>query len=375
MTQRKKVLVSVINNIATDQRVEKVCNSLYKNGYEISIIGTNLYGKPPLNRPYSFHRFHLAFQRKFLLFAEFNFKLFWKLLFKSDKHTILLANDLDSLLPNYLVSKFKKIPLVFDSHEIYSELPSIQGRYAQKLWRKLEKYLIPKIEYFYTVSEGYADFFEERYSNRPIIIKNVPIIATVSDKNKNIHTKLPETPCSKKIIVYQGAINFSRGIDKMIEAMKYIENAQLWIIGNGPLKNTFENLCKELRLDHKIYFLGEISPEQLKLITPKAELGISLEEDGGLSYRYALPNKIFDYVHAKIPVLGTYLPEIKNMINENQIGEVITNHSAIEISEKIKLLLSRGKKHYENNLEKTSIKYNWEAQESTLLNIFNQASK
>jgi glycosyltransferase involved in cell wall biosynthesis len=375
MRQHKKVLVSVINNISTDQRVEKVCNSLFKNGYEILIIGTNLNGMPPLNRPYSTQRFKLKFQKKILLFAEFNCKLFGKLLFQSDKNTILLANDLDSLLPNFLVSKIKKIPLVFDSHEIYSELPSIQGRFAQKVWRKLEKYLIPSVKHFYTVSEGYADFFEKKYGNRPLVIKNLPLLHINSCKEKKITINLPENPLNKKILLYQGAINTSRGIDKMIEAMNYIENAQLWIIGNGPLKEEYEKLCIKFQVENKVYFLGEILPEQLRQITPLADLGLSLEEDGGLSYRHALPNKLFDYIHAKVPVLGTYLPEIKNIINKNQIGEVIFDHSAYEIAEKIKFLISKGKKHYLTNLEKTSVKYNWEAQESTLLNIFHQASK
>ncbi|CVK15713.1 Glycosyltransferase involved in cell wall bisynthesis [Apibacter mensalis] len=375
MAQHKKVLVSVINNISTDQRVEKVCNSLFKNGYEILIIGTNYNGMPPLNRPYFTQRFKLIFQKKFLLFAEFNCKLFVKLLFQSDKNTLLLANDLDTLLPNYLVSKIKKIPLVFDSHEIYSELPSIQGRFAQKVWRKLEKYLIPRVKHFYTVSEGYADFFEKKYGNRPLVIKNVPLLNIASCKEKKRTIDLPENTQNKKILLYQGAINSCRGIDKMIEAINFIENAQLWIIGNGPLKKDYEKLCIKLQVENKVYFFGEIPPKQLRQITPMADLGLSLEEDGGLSYRYALPNKLFDYIHAKIPILGTYLPEIKNIINENQIGEVISDHSAFEISEKIKFLISKGKKYYLTNLEKTSVKYNWEAQEIILLNIFHQASK
>lgn len=375
MTQHKKVLVSVINNISTDQRVEKVCNSLFKNGYEVLIIGTNLNGMPPLNRPYSTQRFKLIFQKKFLLFVEFNCKLFGKLLFQSDKNTLLLANDLDSLLPNYLVSKIKRIPLVFDSHEIYSELPSIQGRFAQKVWRKLEKYIITRVKHFYTVSEGYADFFEKKYGNRPLVIKNVPLLNIASYKEKKRTIDLPENTQNKKILLYQGAINSCRGIDKMIEAMNFIENAQLWIIGNGPLKKDYEKLCIKLQVENKVYFFGEIPPKQLRQITPMADLGLSLEEDGGLSYRYALPNKLFDYIHAKIPILGTYLPEIKNIITKNQIGEVISDHSAFEISEKIKFLISKGKKYYLTNLEKTSVKYNWEAQEITLLNIFHQASK
>jgi glycosyltransferase involved in cell wall biosynthesis len=370
----KKVLVSVINNISTDQRIAKVCASLENNGYEISIIGTDLYGLPPLRRRYQTQRFPLFFQKGFLLFAEFNFKLFWKLLFQSDKDTILLSNDLDSLFPNYLISKIKKIPLVFDSHEIYSELPSVQERFSQKIWRKLEKFLIPKMKYFYTVSESYADFFEKKYKNRPIIVRNMPFLQKNDDFPLDFD--LPKkSNKTQKILIYQGAVSAGRGIDKMIQAMQFIENAQLWIIGEGLEKTEYENLAKKLNLTQKIFFLGTILPEKLKKITPLADAGLCLEEDLGLSYRFALPNKLFDYIHSEIPVLGTNLPEIENLVKKYGIGETIDNHSLKNIAENTQKLLSNGKDFYKNCLKTAKNELNWEAEEPKLLSLFDSIVK
>ena len=370
----KKILVSVINNISTDQRLAKVCTSLEKGGYEISVIGTNLYGLAPLHWVYKTQRFQLFFQKSFLLFAEFNFKLFWKLLFQSDKDTILLSNDLDSLLPNYWVSKIKKIPIVFDSHEIYSELPSVQGRFSQKVWRKLEKFLIPKMKYFYTVSESYANFFEKKYKNRPIVIRNMPFLQENDDFPLDF--PLPKKSDEKqKILIYQGAVSAGRGIDKMIQAMQFLENVQLWIVGDGLEKKEYEDLAERLNLSSKIFFFGMILPEKLKKITPSADVGLCLEEDLGLSYCFALPNKLFDYIHAEIPVLGTNLPEIQNLVKKYEIGEIIDEHSPQNIAEKLQKLLEKGKDFYKNQLKTAKNELCWEAEEPKLLSLFHPIGK
>lgn len=358
----KKVLVSVINNLSTDQRVEKVCATLAKEGYEISVIGTNLYGLPELKRPYQTERFALSFQKSFLLFAEFNLKLLFKLLFKADKNTILLANDLDSLLPNYWISKIKKIPLVFDSHEIYSELPSVQGKFSQKIWRKLEKYLLPKMKYFYTVSDGYSNFFETKYGVKPQIINNSPNYYYKKNKESE-----------EKIIIYQGVLEEGRGLKYLIQAMKYLPEFQLYIIGYGSYKQKLEFLVQEQKLKN-IVFLGRKSPAELRELTCKASLGVSIEENIGLSYYYALPNKLFDYIHSGIPIVGSFLPEIKKIISENEIGETISEHNPKEIAEKIRKVSANGKEFYQDNLQKAAQKYCWENQSGILLEIYLRAS-
>src|SRR5690606_9270689 len=164
--------------------------------------------------------------------------------------------------------------------------------------------------------------------------------------------------------------NFSRGIDKMIRAMEYLENVQLWIVGIGPKKAGFEALTSELNLEEKVKFIGQVSPSQLKSITLRADLGLSLEEDFGISYRYALPNKIFDYTHAGIPVLGTNLPEIKNTIEKFGIGKTIQNHTPQHIAELIQEMLDEGKSLYAENLKKAAEVFNWENEEQKLERIY-----
>jgi len=364
-----RIISSVINNYLGDQRVQKQIRSLQKFGFETEVIATDLRGNPKLNFDYPVQIIRLSNQDGMRMYLEFNRKLFIRLMKTVKKGDVLIANDVDSLLPNYLVSKIKKVPIVFDSHEIFSELPSLTGRkFRKKIWKMLESSLVPKMKYFYTVSEGYADWFENEYGNRPEIIMNVPQIQT--ETHHLLDIELPKTKENEKILIYQGAINISRGIDKMILAMEQIENAQLWIIGNGPKKEDYQKLTSEKKLDSKVRFIGAVSPDQLKLITPKADLGFSLEEDLGISYRYALPNKIFDYIHAGVPVLGTNLPDIKRTIENHKIGRTISDHTPGHIAKIANEMLAEGKKIYFENLKKATSVFNWANEEKKLEKIF-----
>mgnify|MGYP003365138464 CR=1 FL=1 len=370
-----KILSAVLNNIENDQRLNKVCNSLLKFGYDVELIGATLYSKPILNKPYKTYLIDMKYQSSIKKYAEFNWKLFFILLKKTDKNTILLANDLDSLLPFYVVSKLKGNTLVFDSHEIYSELPSLYDRpKTKKVWKILEKFLLPKIKYFYTVSNGYATWFNQQYNVKPIIIRNVPNRMKCNKNESTLNFELPKNPNNHKILLYQGAINPSRGIDKMIEAFVYVKNCQFWISGDGPKKEEYKELVKKLNLTNCIHFLGNIPPETLKEITPLADVGMSLEEDLGLSYRYALPNKLFDFIQAKVPVLATNLPEIKKIVIDYNIGKVINNHNSEHLAEKLQELLNEGKDNYQEKLTFAANELCWENEEIKLKSIFDQVS-
>ncbi|KEY18074.1 glycosyltransferase family 4 protein [Kaistella antarctica] len=360
-----KVIVSVFNNLYTDQRVEKVCESLSTAGYEIDLIGNSWGGLPQMERPYPFSRIILKTKILRYAYVEFQWKLYQQLLKKADKNCILLANDLDTILPNYLISKKFGIPLVFDSHEIFTEMPALQRRFTQKIWRSLQRWLIPKLTYMMTASESYADWFAKTYEiERPITVQNFPVkIANLQD-----YFKIN----SPKIILYQGVINPSRGLDQIISAMKSLENAELWIAGDGPKKEELESLTKTLDLESKVKFLGKLLPKDLREITKNADVGLSIEENNGLSYYYSMPNKVSDYIQARIPVVVSDFPEMRKVIDRFATGEKISDHS--QLAEKIEIVLRNGKLFYKVALDKAAAELCWEKEEPKLLRLFKKVT-
>lgn len=356
-----KVLVSVFNNLYTDQRVEKVCKTLLDADYTLELIGNNWDGLPEMNRPYVFSRIGLKSKKLRFAYLEFQHKLYRELLKKSTSETILLANDLDTLWPNYLVSKKLKIPLIFDSHEIFTEMPSLQGRFVKKIWKFLEKRFVPKVKYMMTESESYAEWFTKEYGIKPIVIRNIP---------RKINDEIDFPDNDPKIILYQGAINQSRGIPQAIEAMKFLDNVVYKIIGDGPKRSEYEEFVLKNNLQNKVQFLGKKSPAELRQITRTADVGLSLEENGGVSYLYSLPNKVSDYIQAKVPLVMINFPEMMRIRNQFNIGEVVENHEPKIIAEKIKIVLDKGRNFYRSELENAGKVLCWEEEEAKIKNLF-----
>ncbi|MDB4216693.1 penicillin acylase family protein [bacterium] len=129
----------------------------------------------------------------------------------------------------------------------------------------------------------------------------------------------------------------------------------------------FETLILKKKLANKIKLLGQVSPQKLHSITPLADLGISLEEDLGLNYRYALPNKIFDYLQAEVPVLVADLPEMKKIVTAYKVGEIVADNTPKMLAKQIEKLLE---KNFSVALKAAKNDLIWEHQEQELLAIF-----
>ena len=332
----KKIIISVTNDLIADNRVHKVATSLCKNNYNILLIGRKLKKSSKIKeRNYKCKRIKLIFNKGALFYAEYNFRLFWLLLFT--KADILLANDLDTLLANFLCAKIKRKKRVYDSHEYFTEVPELINRkFTKKIWLTIEKFILPKIKFSYTVCKSIADIYNKKYGTNMKIVRNIP---TCEGEQFPDTLKVSDNS-QQKIIIYQGAVNIGRGIEYVIKAMQFIDNAVFWIIGNGDIYNNLIELTKKLNLEHKVIFFGKLPFNELKKYTVQADLGISLEENLGLNYYYALPNKLFDYIHAEIPILASQLPEIKRIIEKYEIGTFINKHNEKHIAAQINKIFS-----------------------------------
>ena len=361
----KKIIVSVTNDLSTDQRVDKICNTLLELNLEVLVIGRSLPQSKPITRKYQTKRFKLWFNKGALFYANYNIRLFFFLLL--NKSDVLWSNDLDTLWANYLISKWKNKKLIFDSHEYFTEVPELIDRpKIQKFWKRIENRILPNLKHVITVSQSISDLYNKEYNINVKLLRNVPTSSQQASEVENIKIE------GKKIIIYQGAVNVNRGIEYMVSSMEYIDNAILYIIGDGDIFNEISHLISSSKLDHKIKMLGKIPMEQLKSYTQQADLGLSLEEDKGLNYRYSLPNKIFDYIHAGIPVLVSYLPEMKNLVDNYQLGGNIEKHEVKHIAEKISSIINDEHQItlWKENAKKAALELNWEKEKQVIIDLF-----
>jgi glycosyltransferase involved in cell wall biosynthesis len=365
----KRVIISVTNDLSTDQRVDRVCNTLVKMGFEVLLVGrkrkNSLILKP---RKYGMKRMRLLFSKGPLFYAEYNFRLFLFILFH--KAGLLVSNDLDTLLGTYLASRVRGLPMVHDCHEYFRGVPELNGRPgASNTWKRIEDWIFPKLLSVYAVNDSIAGIYHKEYGNEVGVIRNVPVRReTGIPKNR----REIGIPFDSKIILYQGAVNVDRGIDEAIMAMKYLAiKACLLIIGTGDVIERLKDLAMKENISEKVIFTGAIPFEDLFQYTRMADIGLSIEKDVSLNYHYCLPNKFLDYIQARVPVLVTPLPEMKAIVDKYQVGEFILNHDPQYLASIFESMLNSGKLSvYRENLEKAAADLCWENEEQKLMKIY-----
>jgi hypothetical protein len=146
-TGSRRAAVSVINDLVTDNRVQRTCAALRESGYEVTLIGRRLRHSPALPAwNFKAVRMRLLFETGPLFYLFFNLRLFFRLLFT--KAELYYANDLDTLLPNYLAAWLKGKPVIYDSHELFCDVPELlETPFKRKIWQKLEAFIIPRLKH------------------------------------------------------------------------------------------------------------------------------------------------------------------------------------------------------------------------------------
>ncbi|MCL1932491.1 MAG: glycosyltransferase [Candidatus Azobacteroides sp.] len=367
-----RVTVSVTNDLVTDQRVHKVCTTLMQNGYEVKLIGRELPQSKPIERSYLTERMSLLFYRTLFFYAEFNIRLFFYLLF--DKTDIFLSNDTDTLLANYFASVIRRKPLVFDAHEIFPEAPEITDRkWVKKVWTTIEDYIFPRLKNTYTVCDSISAYYFRKYNLNMQVVRNIPL-----KKVKPLHparlslTDSPIDAKGKKVILYQGAVNRGRGIEWMIDTMPYLDNFVFYIVGDGDKLKELKEKVTKAHLSDKVIFTGQIPFENLSAYTARADIGINLLENWGLSYYYSLPNRIFDYIREEVPILASDFPEIHKIITQYNIGILINNFDPQYIASIVKRMALRGRNR--SSFAAANEELCWENETPVLLNVMKDAT-
>lgn len=365
----KRVFISVINDLATDQRVGRVANMLLSQGMDVFCFGRTLKNSPSLeNFPCTSRRFRMLFTRGPLFYASFNLRLFLNLLF-TRKPALFISNDLDTLPANFLASRIRSVPLIYDSHELFTQVPElIHRKRTQGIWKRIEALIVPKVKYAITVSYPIAEIYRRLYKTRFKVVRNVPERRTAVSS-----PWLRKEYKGKSIIIYQGALNLGRGLELMIQAMQYVENAVFVVAGNGDIEHELKQLTVEKGLSEQVIFKGRLLPDELAALTMSADMGISLEEDLGLNYRYALPNKLFDYIQCRIPVLCSALPEMSRIVETYGIGIATREKNPKKLAGIMKYMLEeRSSGAWLDALDRAAEELCWENESQVYLDLLSE---
>jgi glycosyltransferase involved in cell wall biosynthesis len=361
-----------INPIDYERRIKNQAGSSRDKGQNVEIIAL---GKPGETSTFAMDEIRVRrlktvfYEGGPLKFIHFNLMLFFYLLFRPLK--LLHCHDLWVMPSVYLLHLFKKFSIVYDAHEYYEGLEIFNNnRIRKNLWMMVERRIIKSIDVLITVSEPIAGLYRQKYPHLQEIevIRNLPKRIVPSKSHRGEY--LPET--NKKLILFQGHFKPGRGLFQMIEAMSFVKEAHLVMIGGGELEIEIRQKIEALDLQNNISIIGYIPTDQLISVTSGADLGVVLFEKTSLNYFYALPNKFFEYIMAGIPVLASNLETFTDYIEKYDVGMTVDPSNVQEISNSITKMMSSDLqiKQWKENAYKASKILNWENESVKMNQIY-----
>ena len=367
------LLFAVTTDLCFDQRMQRICGSLAAAGYRVQLVGWQRPASPPLTpQPYAQHRLRGWFQRGKLFYLEYNLRLFFYLL--GQKAAAWCAADLDTALPVWLRARLGGQPFVYDAHELFTEVPEVAARPAvQRVWRRVEGFIVPRAQVAYTVGPALARVFEQRYGRPFAVVRNVSHLSA--------EESLPVTVPPTGYILYQGALNMGRGLESLLDAMPQVAG-RLVICGEGDLSAALRARAEKLGLlasgsdpVGQVEFRGFVLPEALREVTRHAAVGIMLLENIGLSYYYSLANKFFDYVHAGIPQVLIDFPEYRALNDQFDVAELVADLQPKILAAALNRLLRDEPARYQRlaeNCRRAAPQLSWQHEELVLVRLYKE---
>lgn len=390
----KRIAVLLNNPIANDYRVIKMIRTLSEKATIdlFYIDGSPHVDSLHFNESVNLYSFNhkVSIKTKLLRHSffgyEFNFFI-REVLNRNKAYDIIWSNDLPTLRPAGIIASKLNAKLVYDSHEIYNEtlnqffplrtsklkkaVFSIMLLFMRKHGKTLESKWLRRTDAFITVNESLLDYFKNTCpSLNGNVIMNLPYTSEVLTK-KNLKT-IANWSNESIVFLYQGVLNEGRGLHLMVSNFHLTSDKnKLFILGDGPLKLDLQNTVRDLNCEDRIFFHPKVSLDELPSYTAGADIGMNLLEDLNLSKKLASPNKLFEYIHAGIPMLCSSTIENQKILNRFNLGVSIRNTPEDLVSGVNEISISYERYLSTSTFQKAKQFYSWERQAPLILKIIN----
>jgi glycosyltransferase involved in cell wall biosynthesis len=365
------ICIICMNYFNNDARTYNLVNTLISQGQTVAVIAFEDINDT--SYPFDFFPVpinpNIKLYKNLVIFTKFISKNYSKI-----KAKFYLSSELYSLPATRIIQKKNNGILIYDSREIYSAIGNVHNKPLKQLFFKyLEKYYIRFVDKIIVTGELDAEFLKSYFNhNTPyFLIMNLPFYKEI--EQSDLIRSYFKIDYSKKILLYQGMIMQGRGIESAIELLKNNVDFVLCVMGaKNEYSNKLVSFAIENRVEDRVFFKDQVAYNELHKWTCSADIGIALFEPISFSYKLALPNKLFEYAMAGIPVLASNLPAIQNITTGYEFAKLVDYpFDQIKLSESLKEL---NNPENENLIRKSTLefskKYNYESQISEIKKVF-----
>ena len=335
----------VFGDLPFDFRVYREAKTLADAGNEISLVASD-FGSAPLPQAWSdFDLQLIPINRQHSL--RRSYPRFWRL---ASVRALALsadvyhAHDLDALWPAVRAARRLKVPLIYDSHELFARQSSLVDRATvRKFWEWWEQRLLRRVDRVMTVSDTIAEDLRQRYglAKTPAVIRNLPPWREPV-RDRRLRRALGLLDDHEPLALYQGGFLTDNGLSEVIDAMRGVTVGRLVLLGGGPTEPALRAQVAAAGLTDRVRFLPKVPFPELHEWTCGADVGICVIKPTGDSFTWSLPNKLFEYFIAGLPVLAGDTPQIRQVIEATGAGALTNPSDPAAISMALRSLFDDG---------------------------------
>ena len=369
-----RIAVLVSNDLSFDQRVQKTCRVLESAGHTVHLLGRELPNSVSYDGPGTCTRFKLRFNSGVLFYAELQMAIYRWL--KRNEYDCIWSNDLDTLLPAVLAGARKGVPVIYDSHEYFTEAAGLTySPLKRRVWLAIEKMTVPYLGQMITVNSSIADKYTERYGIKVNVVRNMPELSSdMPQMGSRSEFENYGVPIDLPILLMQGAfMDRDRGAAEAVNAVRKMEGVRLVLVGAGVEWDEAVEMVNEPDLKGKLYCIPRLPYIKLKKLTASADVGLSLDKALHENYTLSLPNKLFDFIHAGLPVVASPMVELKKIVEANNVGIVTSDVNGEAISDAVFMVLKTPRKQWFDSCMKARQNLHWGTDSHVILEILDSA--
>ena len=368
------IAMVVYSDLNYDFRVYREAEALAEAGHRLSLVAPD-FGRPvdpvwdrfELIRPASDPNQSLRLR----------YPLFWsraRRALTSINADAIHAHDLDTLWPATRAAAHRSIPVVYDSHEYFTEQSGLVGRpLMQGFWWRLERRLIRRVHRTIAVSDSIARALRDRYRLPDVLtLRNLPPYRPVLESQRI--RQVLGLDLETRVVLYQGGFLTDNGLREQIQAMADVAGAVFVLVGDGPCEEALKSQVLRAGLDQRVRFIPRVPFAQLHEYTCAADLGLCLIKGSGKSFFHSMPNKLFEYMMAGIPVLASDFPEMRAVVTETGAGRVAVPDDVSAIGRTIGEMLAdtTALSRYASAARAAAKRYCWERESTRLIQLYEE---
>lgn len=293
------------------------------------------------------------------------------------KPDVIHSHDLHPLLGAVLLGKKMDAKVIYDAHEIEVERVPPLPPEKKSFIDSLERLLFKNVDQIVTVCKFAVDFYDNRFGyRRPELVMNSPEI------NKEKHEKhmvdiraLAGVSPEDKVVVYIGGVGReARGMDKFICSLVELKDYHLVILGPRQIGNDrwLVEVAESCGVNDRVHMIPSVSSDIVVPVIRSADLGVCLIQDVSLSYRYSMPNKLFEMAFAGLPIVVSDLPEMAEFVRRFNLGVVVDQTDPRDIADGVNEVYFNRDKFHPTPEKKAEMNccYSWDAQAKSLLKAY-----